>query len=98
MVTNVRFIERDYYKNVMAENGEQLTEQQIEKILDASEPFWADLTFKFFENGSMIIIDNHTELQVPLSSLSGAACEFYAQQRIKMIKAKLRNQKITEAS
>jgi hypothetical protein len=88
-VTNVRFIERDYYKHVMVTNSEQISDSQIEKILDAADSSWADLTFKFFENGSMIIIDNHTERQVPLGSLRGAAYDFYVKQRIKMIRADL---------
>ncbi|UUZ86077.1 hypothetical protein LJK88_23190 [Paenibacillus sp. P26] len=89
-VTNVRFIERDYYKNMMVANGDhEMTESQIEKILDASSQSWADLTFRFFDNGSVIIIDNHTELQVPLKELKGAASDFFIKQRIKMIRANL---------
>jgi len=89
-VTNVRFIERDYYKNIMVASSEnEMTESQIEKMLDASGQSWADLTFRFFDNGSVIVIDNHTELQVPLKELKGAASDFFIQQRIKMIRAHL---------
>jgi hypothetical protein len=88
-VTNVRFIERDFYKNLMVSNSEEITESQIEKILDHADNYWLDLTFKFYDNGSMVIIDNHTELQLSLQDLSGAAYDFYVRQRIKLIRANL---------
>ncbi|MDF2962576.1 MAG: hypothetical protein K0S39_4311 [Paenibacillus sp.] len=88
-VTNVRFIERDFYKSLMVANSESISDAQIEKILDAADNYWLDLTFKFFDNGSMIIIDNHTELQVSLHDLKGAAYDFYVKQRIRMIRANL---------
>jgi hypothetical protein len=88
-VTNMRFIERDYYKKLMMTNSELLTESQIEKILDTASYTWDDLTFKFFENGSMIIMDNDTDLQMPLSELNGAAYDFYVKQRIRMIRSNL---------
>jgi len=85
----VRFIERDYYKAMMASNSDHLTDSQIDKILDAADTYWADLTFKFFDNGSLLIIDNHTELHVPLGELKGAAYDFYVKQRIRMIRSAL---------
>ncbi|WP_216624626.1 hypothetical protein [Paenibacillus foliorum] len=88
-VKNVRFIERDYYKNLMVTNSEFITDCQIEKILDTADSYWLDLTFKCFDNGSMIIIDNHTELQVSLHDLKGAAYDFYVKQRIRMIRENL---------
>ncbi|TDF99878.1 hypothetical protein E1757_08140 [Paenibacillus piri] len=66
-----------------------MSESQIEKILDAADSYWLDLTFKFFDNGSMVIIDNHTELQLSLRDLKGAAYDFYVKQRIRMIRANL---------
>ncbi|TVY10157.1 hypothetical protein FPZ49_10025 [Paenibacillus cremeus] len=66
-----------------------MSESQIDKILDAVDQPWVDLTFKFFDNGSMIIIDNVTELQIPLHDLRGAAYDFYVKQRIRMIRANL---------
>lgn len=88
-VTNVRFIERDYYKQLIESNSEFLTNNQIEKILNTADSYWLDLTFKFFENGSLTIIDNHTELHFPLNDLKGAAFDFYVKQRIMMIRANL---------
>jgi hypothetical protein len=88
-VTNMRFIERDYYKNLMIANSELLTESQIDSILDTSFHTWVDLTFKFFDNGSIMIIDNDTDLQVPLSELHGAAYDYYVKQRIRMIRSNL---------
>ncbi|WP_235941441.1 hypothetical protein [Paenibacillus puerhi] len=85
----VRFIERDYFRKVMLENSEHMSEQQTEKILDSIGKTWVDYTFKFYENGSMTIIDNHTDLQVPLSDLKGASYDFYVKQRIKLIKENL---------
>ncbi|ULL19953.1 hypothetical protein DVH26_25515 [Paenibacillus sp. H1-7] len=61
----------------------------MEKILDTADTYWADLTFKFFDNGSLLIIDNYTELHVPLSDLKGAAYDFYVKQRIRMIRSSL---------
>ncbi|PZE22186.1 hypothetical protein CBW46_004835 [Paenibacillus xerothermodurans] len=94
----MRFIERDYYKHLMMTNSEEMTESQIDKILDTTSYTWADLTFKFFENGSMTIIDNHTDLQLSLSDLRGAAYDFYVRQRIGMIRANLEAKILQSAS
>jgi hypothetical protein len=88
-VNNVRFIERDYYKQLIEHNSELLTDNQIEKILNTTNSYWLDLTFKFFEDGTLIIVDNDTELHFPLSDLKGAAFDFYVKQRIMMIRANL---------
>lgn len=88
-VTNVRFIERDYFKHMMLVNSEAMPDVRIEKILDAAEQPWVDLTFKFNDNGSVVIIDNDTDQQVPLAHLKGAAYDFYVKQRIRLIRANL---------
>jgi hypothetical protein len=88
-MVNVRFIERDYFRKVMLENSEYMSEQQMESVLDAVGRDWVDLTFKFFDNGSLLIVDNYTDLPVPLHSLKGASYDFYVKQRIKMIKENL---------
>ncbi|SDE29236.1 hypothetical protein SAMN02799630_05127 [Paenibacillus sp. UNCCL117] len=85
----IRFIERDYFRSAILENSEHLSDQQVEKVLDSIGKTWVDYTFKFFENGSMTITDNDTDLQVPLSELKGASYDFYVKQRIKMIKENL---------
>ncbi|MCZ8512248.1 hypothetical protein O9H85_07360 [Paenibacillus filicis] len=88
VVMKVRFIERDYFRHVMAANNE-LTEAQIEKVLNVADQPWADFTFTFFENGSTLIIDNDTDLEVSLRELKGAASEFYVKQKIRMIRSNL---------
>lgn len=88
-VNNVRFIERDYYKSRLAADNKGMSEAQMDKLLDSSGKQWVDLTFTFYENGSLTIIDNYTDRQVPLSELKGPACDFYVQQRIRMIRANL---------
>lgn len=95
--TKVRFIERDYYRSMMVSNSDYLSDSQIEKILDAADTYWADLTFKFFDNGSLLIIDNHTEQHIPLSDLKGAAYDFYVRQRIRMIRSALESKKLQSA-
>lgn len=85
----VRFIERDYYKRIMESSGSGLSDSQIEKILTIADANWVDLTFKFFDDGSLIIIDNDSELQIPVKDLRGAAYDFYVKQRIRMIRSNL---------
>jgi hypothetical protein len=89
MATNMRFIERDYYKKLMLANSELMSESHVDKILDTASYTWIDLTFKFYENGSMLIIDNHSDLPFPISDLRGAAYDFYVRQRIHMIRTSL---------
>jgi hypothetical protein len=95
--TNARFIERDYYKQLIETNSELLTDIQIEKILHTTDSYWLDLTFKFFEDGSLVIIDNHTEQNFPLKDLKGAAFDFYVKQRIMMIRAHLKSKVLQTA-
>ncbi|MCS7459345.1 hypothetical protein N0M98_04265 [Paenibacillus doosanensis] len=95
--TKVRFIERDYYRMMMVNNSDHLTDSQIDKILDAADTTWSDLTFKFYDNGSLVIIDNHTELSIPLHSLKGAAYDFYVKQRIRMIRSNLESKNLQSA-
>src|SRR5690242_18483727 len=85
----IRFIERDYYRKVMLDNNEFMTGNQIETILDNAAARWDDLTFKFYENGSLEIIDNHTEELVSVKELRGAAYDFYVRERMRFIRANL---------
>ncbi|MED4601362.1 hypothetical protein P9314_11670 [Paenibacillus validus] len=85
----VRFIERDYYKKLMESNSRDLSDAQIEKILTIADANWVDLTFKFFDDGSMIIMDNDSDLPISVKDLKGAAYDFYVKQRIRMIRANL---------
>jgi len=93
----VRFIERDYYRTLMVNNSSYLSDSQIEKILDAAGTQWADLTFKFFDDGSLTIIDNDTDQHVPLKELKGATYDFYVRQRISMIRTNLENKILQSA-
>ncbi len=89
MASKIRFIERDYYRKVMLDNSEFMTNNQVEKILDNAVTPWEDLTFKFFDNGTLEIIDNNTEQVVPISELRGAAYDFYVRERIRYIRSHL---------
>lgn len=48
-----------------------------------------DLTFKFYDNGKLTIIDNKTEEVISPNSLRGGSKDFYIRQRIGFIKRKL---------
>lgn len=48
-----------------------------------------DLTFKFYDNGKLTIIDNLTEEVISPSDLRGASKDFYVRKRISFIKNKL---------
>jgi hypothetical protein len=89
MANKIRFIERDYYRKVMLDSSEFLTSSQVEKILDNAVTPWEDLTFKFYDNGTLEIIDNNTEQVVPVNSLRGAAYDFYVRERIRYIRSRL---------
>ncbi|MFD2117803.1 hypothetical protein ACFSTH_17175 [Paenibacillus yanchengensis] len=45
-----------------------------------------DLTFKFYDDGKLTIIDNKTEEVISPNSLRGASKDFYVRQRISFIK------------
>ncbi len=48
-----------------------------------------DLTFKFYEDGKLTIIDNITEEVISPNQLRGGCKDFYIRQRIVFIKNKL---------
>jgi hypothetical protein len=48
-----------------------------------------DLTFKFFADGKLIIIDNDSGQPINPRELSGGSYEFYVRQRIRFIKRDL---------
>lgn len=85
----IRFIERDYYRKVMLDNSEFMTKNQIENILDNAAALWDDLTFKFYENGTLEIIDNNTDESVSIQDLRGAAYDFYVRERMRFIRTNL---------
>src|SRR5688572_24157702 len=87
--TNVRFIERDYLRIIMKRDSEFMTDEQIDKILDIADCHWDDLTFKFYENGTLVIIDNNTDQEIPLKEIRGASYDFYVRKRIQGIRKNL---------
>lgn len=48
-----------------------------------------DLTFKFYRDGRLVIIDNDTEEVIKPSDLSGDSRDFYIRRRIAFIKNQL---------
>lgn len=48
-----------------------------------------DLTFKFFTDGKLVIIDNDTGNTINPRELSGGSYDFYVRQRINFIKRDL---------
>ncbi|WP_027091461.1 hypothetical protein [Cohnella thermotolerans] len=48
-----------------------------------------DLTFKFYSDGKLVIVDNDTGHTLSPRDLSGGSYDFYARQRIAFIKRDL---------
>ena len=49
----------------------------------------SDLTFKFFEDGKLVILDNDTGRTINPRELRGGSYDFYVRQRIAFIKRDL---------
>lgn len=47
---------------------------------------WRDLTFKFYMDGRLVIIDNATEEVITPKELKGDSRDFYVRKRIEYIK------------
>ncbi|MEC0246768.1 hypothetical protein ACI48J_10515 [Paenibacillus chitinolyticus] len=86
---NVRFIERDFWFQKMLNDTEALHSWQIDDLLGETNAQWDDLTFKFFDDGSVTIIDNDTDTRVSPRELQGAALDFYIRKRIEFIRSSL---------
>lgn len=50
---------------------------------------WRDLTFKFYADGRLVIIDNTAEEVIAPNDLRGDSKEFYIRKRIAFIKNRL---------
>jgi hypothetical protein len=50
---------------------------------------WRDLTFKFYADGKLIIIDNTAEAVITPNDLRGDSKDFYIRKRIAFIKNQL---------
>ncbi|MFC4306482.1 hypothetical protein [Cohnella boryungensis] len=48
-----------------------------------------DLTFKFYDNGQLIIVDNDSGNTMSPRELTGGSYDFYVRQRIRLIKRDL---------
>ncbi|QJD82582.1 hypothetical protein [Cohnella herbarum] len=48
-----------------------------------------DLTFKFYDDGKLVIIDNDTGNTMSPRELTGGSYDFYVRQRIRLIKRNL---------
>lgn len=48
-----------------------------------------DLTFKFYRDGRLVIIDNNTEEVIKPTDLRGDSRDFYVRKRISFIKSQL---------
>jgi hypothetical protein len=94
----VRFIERDYRRKLLLTSNESMTEDQADALLDQMPSRFMDVTFTFYGNGTLTIVDNHTELRVPLKELQGAVYDFYVRQRIQMIRENLEEKILQSAS
>jgi hypothetical protein len=94
---NYRFIERDYWYQQALCNSEHLLPSQIEDILDEHHRDYCDYTFKFYEDGSVAIIDNETNGTVIPGELSGAVLDFYIRKRIQLIKVNLQQKQLQYA-
>jgi hypothetical protein len=86
---NFRFIERDYWYGKALCSSEHLLPWQIEDILDETDESYCDYTFKFYDDGSVIIVDNDTNNRVSPKHLTGAVLDFYIRKRIHMIRVNL---------
>lgn len=58
------------------------------RFIEKYRPF-RDLTFKFYSDGSLTIIDNQSNQSVTPGELKGASHDFYVHRRIDFIKNKL---------
>lgn len=58
---------------------------------------WNDLTFKFYNDGTVVIIDNDTNNRIHPRQLTGAAQDFYIRKRIYLIKINLQEKRLKYA-
>ncbi len=71
--------------------------EQIHEMLDNAPFGYVDYTFKFYGNGSVLIIDNDSDKEVLPSELSGAPLDFYIRCRIDLIKTSLKEKLLQPA-
>jgi hypothetical protein len=91
---NVRFIERNYLFQKIRSEQSHLNPLRIEEMLDEASTHYADYTFKFYDNGTVVIIDNHTNLFIKPRELKDVALDFYIRKRISLIKESLQEKQL----
>jgi hypothetical protein len=96
--TNHRFIERDFWFQKVLSGNSEMTSEMIDHMLDECGTAWCDLTFKFYTDGSVIIIDNDSNLYVSPRELQGAALDYYIRKRIDAIRSHLQEQFLIETN
>lgn len=94
---NFRFIERDYWYHKALCNTDHLRPEQIDTMLDEAHTNYADYTFKFYDDGSVTIIDNDTNNRIKPRELTGAVYDFYIRKRIYLIKTNLMEKQLQYA-
>ncbi|WP_240343904.1 hypothetical protein [Paenibacillus sp. SYP-B3998] len=94
---NFRFIERDYWYQKALCDTDYLLPGQIEQLLDEAHNHYCDYTFKFYDDGSVTIIDNETNNKIKPRELTGAVYDFYIRKRIYLIKVNLQEKQLQYA-
>lgn len=95
---NYRFIERDYWYGKALCGNESLLPAQIDAMLNDMHGSFCDYTFKFYDDGSVVIIDNDTNNTVNPRELTGAVLDFYIRKRIHLIRVNLQEKQLESAS
>jgi hypothetical protein len=94
---NYRFIERDYWYQKASWSSVSLFPGQIQDMLDDIDAPFCDYTFKFYDDGSVVVIDNDTNNRVNPRELTGAVLDFYIRKRIHLIKVNLQEKQLQYA-
>jgi hypothetical protein len=66
------------------------------RFIERHRPF-RDLTFKFYSDGGLTIIDNREEIMITPKDLKGESLDFYVRQRIAFIKNNLAEKRLKYA-
>jgi hypothetical protein len=82
VLANFRFDERIDTHNRIVKNSPNLSEEQVNQILDSHG--WNDYTFKFYDNRTVTVIDNKTEEIVPSYSITGFAFDYMVRKSSKV--------------